>query len=249
MLLKRYTLCAGFNPTGSASASTDGQADFPGDAAAIIRVSGPLTRDSWWRGIPVTYLVSLLKEVEATGDYGAAILDLNSPGGDVSSVASALDYLAAPSRRLKVYSSVEMAASAAYWIASHTDGVYLQNDISACVGSIGTMISWSNFDGIYEKAGAVITDIYPEESPLKNAAERAAQKGDYEPYKKMLSQFARKFQDSVRAVRPNVTEDALKGEIFIGRAGIDAGLADGIVPLDALVEKIQAAGQLRNQLK
>ncbi len=246
MLLQHYTLCAG--RSGAAAAEKSGKEDFPGDAIAVVSLSGVLTRDSWWRGIPTTYLVSLLRDIESSGEYFATILDINSPGGEAPAVPPVLDYLTDTSRTMRVYSSIEMAASAAYWIAAYTDGIYLQNDITAFVGSIGTMMHYENFDPFYEKQGVVIEDIYPDESPLKNAAYRAAQKGDYGPYKKMLSELAVKFQSAVRSRRPEVVDDALKGDIFTGSAGIEAGLADGIMPLTALIEKIQASASLRNTL-
>lgn len=218
------------------------------DVIPVVRINGRLSRDSWWQGVPATFISQLLSSLEKSPSTIATILEIASGGGDARAVPWVLDYLRDPSRTKKIYSVVETADSAAYWIAAATDGIYMHNDITAETGSIGTMIGYIDPSGIWRKAGAVVRDIYPKNSPDKNAESRAAQRGDFEPYERRLATMTEKFKSSVLSLRPGIDPSALTGHTYDAQRSIRLGLADGMMTTPQLAARIESAINLQKAI-
>lgn len=218
------------------------------DVIAVVRINGRLSRDSWWQGIPATTIAQLLSSLENSPSTVATIIEWASGGGDARAVPWVLEYLRRPERIKKVYSVVETADSAAYWIAAATDGIYMHNDITAEAGSIGTMIGYIDPSGIWRKQGAVVRDIYPKNSPDKNSESRAAQQGDFTPYQRLLEDMTEKFKSSVMALRPGIDPSVLTGHTYFAADAIRLGLADGMATSAQLAARIESASTLRQAL-
>lgn len=204
----------------------------------VIHVSGPLSRNEWWDGVPTMYLVDVLRTLDADSRVSNIIIDWHSPGGEAAAVAPVLAYLST-ARRSRIYSSVEMAASAAYWIASGTDAIFMQNDLTAHAGSIGAMISWADWKKYYEHKGLPLHDVYSSQSPHKNHMSRSAEQGDFAPMQEYVDDVASRFHASVTSLRPEIKKEALTGGIYIGQRAVDMGLADGILSLYELISRLE----------
>lgn len=210
---------------------------------AVVHITGALSRDSWWYGVPTLQLVEALSALEDSDAVSSIILDWNSPGGEVSAVPPLLDFLS-HYRRKPVLSSVELAASAAYWIACATDAIYLQNDICASVGSIGVFTTFEDWSEFYKKNGIVVRDIYAPQSKDKNLPWRRASEGDDTLIEKDLSHIASRFIDSVTGLRPSIDPSATTGALYYASDALRLGLSDGLVPLRELIARQQVASRL-----
>lgn len=242
MLIQNYTFQAFSGPSfPSSSARDDGSGII-----AVIHIIGHLSRDSWWNGVPALQLIEALSALQDSERVSGIILDWNSPGGEASAVPPMLDFLSR--RRKKIVSSVELAASAAYWIAAATDGVYLQNDITAAVGSIGVMTTFQDWSEFYKKNGITIREIYAPQSKDKNGPWRKAQQGDDSAIESELEYLAGRFIENIRQLRPHLDPQATSGAMYFAPDALKMGLADEIIPLHSLIDRMQAAADIENTL-
>ena len=152
-----------------------------------------------------------------------------------------------------VISSADLSASAAYWIASASDHIMANNNISAEFGSIGVMMSFADVQPYYEKQGVKFHTIYAPESNYKNRPFEKALKGDYDEIKQEeLSPLAIKFQNAVKANRGDKlkeeTAGILNGKMFYAEQAKEVGLIDSIGSLD---EAVQMAADMsrKNMIK
>lgn len=212
-------------------------------AVAVVHITGALSRDDWWRGVPTQYLVEVLSALEDSEYVTSIILDWNSPGGEASAVPPLLDFLI-HRRRKPILSSVAFAASAAYWLASATDAIYLQDDITAQVGSIGVMTTIEDWTKFYEQNGIVRRDIYAPQSTDKNLPWRRALQGDDTLIEQELSYVADRFIAIVRQQRPGIDPSATTGACYFAPEALRLGLSDGVVSLYELIDRQREASLL-----
>lgn len=162
----------------------------------------------------------------------AVILRINSPGGSPVQAEQIYDEI----RRLRadhdkpVYAVIEDAgASAAYYIASAADEIYVSR--SSLVGSIGVLMNGFGAVDLMEKVGVerrLITSgghkgIMDPFSPM--------QPGDKEFVEKMLNGIHQQFIAAVkqgRGTRLKIDEDTFSGLFWTGEEAVERGLADGI---------------------
>ncbi|MDY6879251.1 MAG: signal peptide peptidase SppA [Thermodesulfobacteriota bacterium] len=169
------------------------------------------------------------------------ILDVDSPGGTVDGTQD-LANLIYGSRGEKpiVTWSDGMIASAAYYIASAADRIYISGGTQE-IGSIGVVTSHVDYSKLDEMRGIKETEIYA--GKYKRIASST------EP----LSVEGREYlQDQVDYVYSIVVDDVSKyrgvsidqtlamadGKIFIGKQAITAGLVDGVATFDQLINNI-----------
>ena len=178
----------------------------------------------------------------------AVVLLVNSPGGSPVQAGIVYDEI----RRLKgkykkpVYAVVEeTCASAAYYIASATDKIFV--DKASIVGSIGVLMEGFGFTGLMDKLGV--------ERRLMTAGEN---KGFMDPFspqtdrqrayaQAMLDQIHRQFIDAVKAGRGSrlkETPELFSGLFWTGQQAVELGLADQLGNLDFVAREIVKAEDL-----
>lgn len=89
------------------------------------------------------------------------------------------------------------------------------------------VLTFSDYSEKRKKEGIIDHEIYPPESEYKNLAFRLALKGEYEMItQEMLSPIAIKYQNYVRAKRPNLKEKTgvLTGKTFGAEEAIELGM-------------------------
>jgi len=212
--------------------------DAPKGSVAVISFDGAITANDQWCGDSGTKTkASLLGQCFANSNISGVVLKINSGGGFIDAISYMKNAMAAKNK--PVYAVVEsMAGSAAYWIASMADKVYLQSDMDA-VGSIGAYTTIVDYTRYYENLGIKVTEIYSSLSSEKNEAYRAAMKGDTKPMEKKLDAMVQNFFiRDVKATRTQVKEEALKGAVYYANEAIEMGLADGIKTLQEACEEI-----------
>lgn len=178
----------------------------------------------------------------------ALVLLINSPGGSPVQAGLITDEI----HRLRalhkkpVYAVVEeTAASAAYYIASSADKIYV--DKASIVGSIGVLINGFGFVDTLDKLGI--------ERRLLTAGEN---KGFLDPFspqseahkqhaQTMLQQIHRQFIDVVkkgRGERLKETPEMFSGLFWTGEQAVQLGLADDFGSLDSVARDVVKADKL-----
>lgn len=163
------------------------------------------------------------------------VLAIDSPGGSVFGTPE-LAAMVAEAARIKPTVAVTdgTMASAAYWVGSAANAVYLSGP-TVQAGSIGVVarLSW---DAPAPNAMDVTRGRYKRAST--NGAPPSA---DYMAYfEGQLDHLYSVFVDAVATHRGTtadlVLEHMADGRVFVGQQAIDAGLADGFMTVDQAVE-------------
>ena len=178
----------------------------------------------------------------------ALVLLINSPGGSpvqAGLISDEIHRLRALHKK-PVYAVVEeTAASAAYYIASAADKIYV--DKASIVGSIGVLINGFGFVDTLDKLGI--------ERRLLTAGEN---KGFLDPFspqseahkqhaQTMLQQIHRQFIDVVkkgRGERLKETPEMFSGLFWTGEQSVALGLADDFGSLDSVARDVVKAEKL-----
>ena len=181
-------------------------------------------------------------------DTKALVLLINSPGGSpvqAGLISDEIHRLRALHKK-PVYAVVEeTAASAAYYIASAADKIYV--DKASIVGSIGVLINGFGFVDTLDKLGI--------ERRLLTAGEN---KGFLDPFspqseahkqhaQTMLEQIHRQFIDVVkkgRGERLKETPEMFSGLFWTGEQSVALGLADDFGSLDSVARDVVKAEKL-----
>ena len=184
-----------------------------------------------------------LKAALADPSVHSIILAIDSPGGTVDGTITLADLVAAADKPVVALASGTMA-SAAYWIGSAANSVYI-TDATTIVGSIGVVATHTDVSKAQAASGVKTTEI------AAGKYKRIA--SSYEPLTKEGRQTIQDqvdytyalFVDAVAKQRgvstDKVLSDMADGRIFIGQQAVDAGLVDGVSTLDALVAQLNQA--------
>lgn len=214
--------------------------ELPQDTIAYHRVWGFVTADCRWC-FSSKQLEQDLISAEQNPQISAHLLHVNSSGGE----AWYLDRLSETMRSLKkpVFTVCEnIMASAAYYIGCHGQKVYAvtKNDI---FGSIGTMTSFHDYEGWYEKMGIKLVKAKATESDLKNKMTDDLINGKPKQFiEEILDPVNDQFLAEVRSQRPKLAgtdkdHPVLRGHVYYTGRAEEIGLIDGQhTLLEALAE-------------
>lgn len=169
------------------------------------------------------------------------VLNIDSPGGEASGVDGLAESIyQARGRKRIVAVANDIAASAAYWIASAADEVVVPR--TAEVGSIGVVMVHADMSGAMEGAGIDVTHIYA-----------GAHKIDGTPYQPLSNQAEERFRADVDylygvfvetvARNRGLNESAVRGTealTFFGPGAVRAGLADSVETLSEVLDRLSA---------
>lgn len=170
------------------------------------------------------------------------ILAIDSPGGTVDGTQNVADQIFASRGKKKVVALASgMMGSAAYWIGSAADQVFISSDTDI-VGSIGVVATHIDYSQQEHARGVKITEIAAgkykriasQHEPLTPEGRASIQD--------QIDHVYSIFVDSVAKHRGVSSQDVLDkmadGRIFLGKKARDAGLVDGVSTLDALVGQL-----------
>lgn len=216
------------------------------DGIAVIDVFGVLAHhgglqadSSYIEGYDA--IANRLDSALADRDVSAIVLNVDSPGGEVSGAFQLADQIRA-ARAVKPIHAVasDLAASAGYLIASAAQTVSVSP--SGQVGSIGVVTCHVDLSGAMEKAGVKVTPIFA-----------GAHKVDGNPYAPLPAEVAGRIQADIdhyyamfvsavadsRALTPRAIR-ATEAAMYIGQNAVAAGLADRLETPDQLIARLVA---------
>lgn len=198
---------------------------------AVVRLQGAI-------GMPGRGALSdrgvapLLERAFTRGKPAAVALELNSPGG--SPVQSSL--IGARIRRLAdetdvpVFAFVEdVAASGGYWLASAADEIWA--DESSVLGSIGVISAGFGAHVFLQRQGIERRVYTAGTSKSMLDPFRPEDEADVARLHRLLEQLHGTFISQIKARRKDRLadrDDLFTGEVWIGAAAVQVGLADGI---------------------
>jgi signal peptide peptidase SppA len=215
---------------------------------AVVPVMGPLfARGDWLTELfgASVYgeLGDTIESALADPSVRGAVLEIDSPGGEVAGMFDLADRLASLRRTAgKPMWAVasDSATSAAYAIASAAERIYVTR--TGEVGSIGIVAAHVDQSGADAKAGLSWTFIHAgahkiegnPHQPLSDPARAAIQADVDALYGELVDLVARNRKLSPDAVR------ATEAAIYRGRAGVALGLADRIGTVETALADMTA---------
>jgi protease-4 len=165
------------------------------------------------------------------------ILLIESGGGQVSAVPELSDAIKQLTKPVVAWVDGCMC-SAAMYVGSYCKKIIASRDTDS-IGCIGTMIELSGFPKFNkEPDGFTYVRIYADQSSEKNDEYEAALTGDFKLVKeRILNPHNEQFIADIRANRPNVKDEHLKGRTF--RASEVVGtLIDSIGDFETAVQAV-----------
>ncbi len=230
-----------FNSANTSDIDSEALAYFINNIA-IIPIHGALTKYDTCFNLGTLNISQQISSFIERDDIIGIVLDIDSPGGAVSSVAPLIDIIDKVKKAGKtIIAHCDTCCSAAYWIASHCDAIFSDNKLSI-TGSIGAYCSI--LDNRENKLnGYKLISVYAKESSDKNLSYREALDGKIEKMQEELSVIVKEFHSSILSNRPNIakeTEGVLSGSTFYSEKAIELGLIDDIATLEQCVNNIIA---------
>ena len=186
-----------------------------------------------------------IEAAQADPKARAALLYIDSPGGNILGVAEAAQALAALAAvKPVVVFSDGLMASAAYWIGSAAPKLYISGPMVQ-VGSIGVRMEQIDTAGADAKAGISRKTITFGKYKARGGTAGGGDVAAYDQHQQdQVDYLGSLFVDAVaksRGLDPQVVADELAtGQVFVGQQAIDAGLVDGITTLADLLAALES---------
>lgn len=214
------------------------------DGVATIPVRGPIFRypNMMTRFSGATALGSMSTDIRSAIDdpnISAIIMQIDSPGGEAKGNSELANMIYGYRGTKPIVAYIDgMGASAAYHVGAAADKIYVGQQ--SIVGSIGTMVAFDRKEP-GEREPLVIVS---EQSPDKYHDPESA-KGQSK-YQMLVNSMAQVFIDDVAKYRgvssDHVEKNYGKGGVFLGKAAIEAGLADALTSYEQLHAELVEAG-------
>lgn len=211
------------------------------DAVAVIELDGTIQYDG--TACSPEGLKDLLDEAEESPYVKAIVLRVNSGGGTATAGEEMTEYLKQCSLPV-VVSSAATNASAAYEISSQADYIFVGN--STLIGSIGTIIQFTDMSGLYDMLGINVEDIASAGSKDAGSGTRPLTDEERAHYQQIVNDINEVFLRNVAEGRGMDIEQVralATGLVFSGSTAVENGLADEVGTLeDALAKAAELAG-------
>lgn len=217
------------------------------NGVAVISIVGVLQKRADWMteifgDTAMQDVGAAVMAADADPAINSIILAIDSPGGTVDGTEELAAIIASVSKPVIAVAD-GMMMSAAYWIGSAADAVYLSSR-TAEAGSIGVIATHMDISGFESQLGVKTT--------LVTAGRYKAAANPYEPLSTdgmavlqgLVDGIYTVFVDTVAKNRgvsaQNVLENMADGRIFMGDEAIKAGLADGYMTVNDAVNRAMA---------
>jgi capsid assembly protease len=140
-------------------------------------------------------------------------------------------------------------ASAAYWIGSAADKIYISGD-TVEVGSIGVVAAHVDVSRLEENFGVKVTEITAGKYKRIASAHAPLSDEGRSSIQDKVDQIYGVFVEDVAKHRNVSVERALEmadGKLFIGRKAVDVGLVDGIATLEEIITDLKEDHMTREE--
>jgi signal peptide peptidase SppA len=208
------------------------------DGIAVIPVEGVLARkpdvfELFYGMEDSTNILEMVETAQRSPDVKGVLLNVDSPGGFLTGGPEIADAVGATRRYKPVVAWVGgTMASLAYYIGSQATQVVASR--SAQLGSIGVFTTHVDYTKMLEAVGVKVEVIKNKEADYKAAGVMGTALTDEQrahTQERIQSSFA-DFKRAVKTTRPNVSDDAMRGQVFSGAEAKPLGLVDRIGDLN-----------------
>lgn len=208
---------------------------------AIVRINGTIAASEDANG----YAVSKgLRKAFENENSKAVILRINSGGGSpyhAEMIWNEVRYLKKQYPNKPVYAVVEdMGASAAYYIASSADQIYVRD--TSIIGSIGVLMTNYDIRDLMGKAGVKDRTFYSGENKIAYSMSQDITPEQETHLNNMLGQVHQNFIDSVKTGRGKRISNNLviySGRFWTGSDAIKLGIADKIGDMNTIKRELK----------
>jgi len=182
-----------------------------------------------------------LKAALADPRVSSILLDVDSPGGTVYGVDElSAEIFKARGQKPIVAIVNSLAASAAYYIASAADEIYITPSGEA--GSIGVFAEHVDASKALETAGLKPTLIFAGEYKTEGNPYQPLSSEGLEYYQSRVNEYYNMFLEAVArnrgVTKTKVKNDFGKGRVFGARQALAAGMVDKIGTFDQVIRKL-----------
>lgn len=216
---------------------------------AIIRVEGEIQTGDFSNGAYVGSEYVGRKVREAANDplIKAIVLRIDSPGGSPAAaqeIVRDLEY--ARERKPVVTSMGDLAASAAYLIAAHTDRIYLSAD--TMTGSIGVIWLFTDESEWMRKEGKEVEVVKSGDQKDMTSPYRPLTDEERAYAQEIVDASFEDFINDVIARRPVERSEIANARLIRGEEAIAIGLADEVGNLFDAIEGARALASPRSSI-
>lgn len=204
----------------------------------VVNLEGTMLRDDGPCGMKGTRTIaSELLKADSDPNIIGHILRIDSGGGAANSVPDLADAIRSCTKPVVAFVDGYMC-SAAMYAGSYCRHI-IANREEDRIGCIGTMVQLADWPKqARESDGYMHIRVYADGAEEKNDEYEAALEGDFKLIKeRMLNPTNERFKADIKANRPSVREDQLKGRTYSARETVGT-LIDSIGSFDTAVEKV-----------
>lgn len=216
---------------------------------AVISIRGTLVNDDhpfnrFFGEVGYPEIRRAVMEAVEHEDVKAILLDMDTPGGQVSGISETVDFLKnVDQNHVPIYAHASSSmASGGYWLGSV--GRRITTSELAVVGSIGVVTVHADYSKMYKNQGIEINVLRQGEfKALGNPYERLDEKAKNKIMDEMeviYDTFLGQVADSRGMSVLGLKETAAEGRVFYGNEAVAVGLADEVSSFDAVAARLIA---------
>lgn len=204
------------------------------DGIATVPVQGVLSRNTsnigraFFGEIETGEVVAAVQRAVMDPEVQGIILAMDSPGGLARGMPEASAAIRQASQAKPVIAHTDdLMASAAYYLASQCSEIVANR--SASVGSIGTIVSFLDYSGMFQKEG-LKREVFTDGSPFKAMGLPGTTLTDEmrQSIQQRVDLIGRDFRQDVKTARPFLHDSAMRGQVFLGSQAIENGMVDTV---------------------
>ncbi len=208
----------------------------------VMKVDGPILRNAGMCSYGSKGHRDLMKNAADDKRTIGHLFVIDSPGGSADAkydYEEGIEYVRSKGQPVIAFIN-GMAGSAAYALASLCDEVYYagEGDSVGCIGSMAAGYFMKDGDTNL-KSGETYFERYAEGSPYKNREYRSIVNGDDTIVMNGLNKSCKDFQEMVRRMRPNVTDEQLKGDMYRAK-NVEGTMVDRKNTYQGCIDRINA---------
>lgn len=214
------------------------------NSVIVVPIAGAMIKDNYCGAFGTQSLGEILQQLDSEPNVAGFVLDIDSPGGSVDGLDNFANIIFNLQKPVATWAN-GMMASAALYTGVAADRVFASN-VTAIIGSIGTMMSYIDSKGYQEKNGIKRVSIYAPQSTQKNEEFNALDAGNPDPIKQnLLKPYAQQFIDFVKMARPQTNDQPVfTGKTFMAKDAINVGLVDQIGTLQDAIDYVRYENSL-----
>ena len=213
------------------------------DKVAVIDVIGVITssHDISQGTASSSHIIEQLQKYGENDSVKAVVLRIDSPGGTVvasQEIHGAVNRLRRETGKTVVVSMADVAASGGYYIACAADRIFANP--GTITGSIGVIMQFPNFEGLFGKVGIRTITIKSGEFKDTGNALREMTERETRLLQDLIDDVFSQFVDAVEKGREMEGEEVralADGRIFTGRQAKEFGLVDELGDFEEAVNR------------